>query len=125
MVVGKVPLSKKVQCLIINYIRKNIVVCDGSGTDSKGIKNSFAANNIHYLQIHDGDLWVAGTDNPSIGFCHTVHKSGVQKTVFTEDGNQYCCIGAQPGRAERGVQSGLYRLKHRFPSEHWDSLPRL
>ena len=77
MVVGKVPLSKKVQCLIINYIRKNIVVCDGSGTDSKGIKNSFAANNIHYLRIHDGDLWVAGTDNPSIGFCHTVHKSSV------------------------------------------------
>ena len=23
--------------------------------------------------------------------------------VFTEDGNQYCCIGAQPGRAQRGV----------------------
>ena len=77
MVVGKVPLSKKVQCLIINYIRKNIVVCDGSGTDSKGIKKSFAANNIHYLRIHDGDLWVAGTDNPSIEICHTVHKSSV------------------------------------------------
>jgi hypothetical protein len=27
--------------------------------------------------------------------------------VFTEDGNKYCYIGAQPGRAERGVQSGL------------------
>ena len=47
---------------------------------------------------------------------------GTKNRVFTEDGNKYCCIGAQPGRAERGVQSGLYRLKHGFPSEQWDSL---
>ena len=73
--VGKVPLSKKVQCLSMNYMRNNIVVCDGSSTDSDGIKNSFAANNIHYLWICDGDLWVADTDNASIGLCRTVHKS--------------------------------------------------
>jgi hypothetical protein len=37
---------------------------------------------------------------------------GKKSCVFTEDGNKYCCIaGAQPGRAERGVQSCLYRLK--------------
>ena len=152
VVVGKVPLSEKVQCLSMNYMRNNIVVCDGSDTDSNGIKKSFAANNIHYLQIRDGDLWVADTDNPSISLHHTVNKSsvyiclprekslsimnngrslcmamrtcaltqphslsrGTKNRVFTEDGNKYCCIGAQPGRAERGV--------HRFPSEQWDSL---
>jgi hypothetical protein len=31
----------------------------------------------------------------------------------------------QSGRAETGVKSGLDRLKHRFPSEHWDSLHKV
>jgi hypothetical protein len=42
-----------------------------------------------------------------------------------ENGNKYCCVGAQPGRAERGVQSGLYRLKYRFLSKEWDSIHRV
>ncbi len=50
---------------------------------------------------------------------------GTQNQVFTEDGNKYCCIGVQSGRAERGVQSGLYRLEHGFPSEHWDSFHKV
>jgi hypothetical protein len=50
---------------------------------------------------------------------------GTQNRVFTEDGNKYCCIGVQPGRAERGVKSGLYRQKHGFPSEHWDTLHKV
>ncbi len=45
---------------------------------------------------------------------------GKKNCVFTEDGNKYCCIGAQPGRAERGVQSGLYRLNHGLSSKEWD-----
>jgi hypothetical protein len=32
---------------------------------------------------------------------------GTQNHVFTENGNKYCCIGAQPGRAKRGALSGL------------------
>ncbi len=48
-----------------------------------------------------------------------------QNRVFTEDGTKYCCIGVQPGRAERGVKSGLYRLRHGFPSEHWDTLHKV
>ncbi len=39
---------------------------------------------------------------------------GTKNQVFTEDGNKYCCIGVQPGRAERGVKSGLYKLKPGF-----------
>ncbi len=39
VVVGEVPLSEKVQCLSMNHMRSNIVVCDGSDTDSDGIKN--------------------------------------------------------------------------------------
>ncbi len=50
---------------------------------------------------------------------------GTKNQVFTENGNKYCCIGVQPGRAERGVKFGLYRLKHGFPSEHWDSLHKV
>jgi hypothetical protein len=50
---------------------------------------------------------------------------GTNNHVFTENGNKYCCIGAQPGRAERGVQSGLHRLKYRFPSKEWDSMHRV
>jgi len=38
--------------------------------------------------------------------CQTLTR-GKKNCVFTKDGNKYCCIGAQPGRAERGVQSGL------------------
>jgi hypothetical protein len=47
---------------------------------------------------------------------------GTQNHVFTENSNKYCCIGAQPGRAKRGVLSGLYRLKNGFPSNKWDSI---
>ena len=50
---------------------------------------------------------------------------GTNNHVFTLNGNKYCCIGAQPGRAERGVQSGLCRLKYRFPSKEWDSIHRV
>jgi len=50
---------------------------------------------------------------------------GKKNCVFTEDGNKYCCIGAQPGRAEKGVQSGLYRLKHGLPSKEWDLLHKV
>jgi hypothetical protein len=42
-----------------------------------------------------------------------------------EKGNKYCCVGAQPGRAKRGVLSGLYRLKNGFPSNKWDSIHKL
>jgi len=41
---------------------------------------------------------------------------GTKNHVFTEKSNKYCCVGAQPGRAERGVQSGLYQLKNGFHS---------
>jgi hypothetical protein len=50
---------------------------------------------------------------------------GTQNHVFTENGNKYCCIGAQPVRAKRGVLSGLYRLKNGFPSNEWDSIHKL
>jgi hypothetical protein len=36
---------------------------------------------------------------------------GTNNHVFMEKGNKYLCIGAGPRGAERGVQSGLYRLK--------------
>jgi hypothetical protein len=50
---------------------------------------------------------------------------GTNNHVFTENGNKYCSVGAQPGRAERGVQSGLYRQKYGFLSKEWDSIYRV
>ncbi len=49
-----------------NYIRKNIVVCNGGDTASDAIKNILAFKSVHYCQIRDGDLWVADTANASI-----------------------------------------------------------
>ncbi len=149
----------------LDYIRKNIVVCNGGDTTSDAIKHTPAYKSIHYLQIHDGDLWVADTVNASIGLhfilpgeslpvfiylprdeslgimnngqiickamqsCTSTQRQslarGTNNHVFTENSNKYCCIGAQPGRAERGVQSGLYRLKYKFPSKEWDSMHRV
>jgi hypothetical protein len=143
--------------LSLDYIRNNIVVCDGSDTASSAIQFTSAFNGIHYLCIREGDLWVADTLNASIGLrfivpgdtspaficlprehslrimnnckcicmamktCALTQRQSLSRDkhnqVFTENGNKYCCIGAQPGRAERGVQSGLYRLKYGFPSK--------
>jgi hypothetical protein len=51
-----------------DYIRKNIVVCDGGDTTSDAIKITLAFfRGVHYLQICDGDSWVADTANASIG----------------------------------------------------------
>jgi hypothetical protein len=148
-----------------DYIRKNIVVCDEGDTTSNAIINASAFKSVHYLQIHDGDLWVADTANASIGLCFILPSEsspvfirlprdeslsimnngqrickavqscaltqcqslarGTNNHVFMENGNKYCCVGAQPGRAERGVQSGLYRLKHGFLSKEWDSIHRV
>jgi hypothetical protein len=128
-------------------------------------KNTLALISAHYLQIHDGDLWVADTANASIGLhfilpgellpvfirlprdeslgiintgqkickamqsCASTQRQslarGTNNHVFMENGNKYCCIGAQPGRAERGVQSGLYRPKYKIPSKEWYSIHRV
>ncbi len=50
---------------------------------------------------------------------------GMQNHFFTDHDNIYYSIGAQPGRAEKGVQSGLYKTKHGFPNHHWDSIHKL
>ena len=52
-----------------DYIRKKIVVCNGGDTTSDAIKNTLAFKSVHYLRIHDGDLWVADTTNASTGLC--------------------------------------------------------
>ena len=64
VVVGNGPLKSNVKCLNLDYIRKNIVVCDGGDTDSDGIKHTSA---IHPLRIREGDLWVSDTVNASLG----------------------------------------------------------
>ncbi len=163
VVVGIGPLKLNDKCLSLNYIRNNIVVCDGGDTDSDAIKHT---SGIHPLQIREGDLWVSDTVNASLGLCliapggdkspvfirlpreesikimkngHDLCRAmrtcaltqrqslsrGKKNCVFTEDGNKYYCIGAQPERAERGVQSGLYRLNHGLSSKEWDLMHKV
>ena len=50
---------------------------------------------------------------------------GRRNHIFTDHDNKYYSIGAQPGRAENGVQSGLYKMKHSFPNHHWDCIHRV
>jgi hypothetical protein len=50
---------------------------------------------------------------------------GRRNYVFTDHDSIYYSIGAQPGRAERGVLSGLYKMKHGFPNHHWDCIHKV
>jgi hypothetical protein len=50
---------------------------------------------------------------------------GMRNHVFTDHDNKYYSVGAQPGRAEKGVQSGLYKTKHGFPNHHWDCIHKV
>jgi hypothetical protein len=47
---------------------------------------------------------------------------GRRNHVFTDHNNKYYSVGAQPERAERGVQSALYKMKHDFLNYHWDCI---
>ena len=38
---------------------------------------------------------------------------------------KYCCARAQPGRAQTGVQSGLYRVRNGLPTKDWDLLHKV
>ncbi len=50
---------------------------------------------------------------------------GRRNHVFTDHDDLYYSVGAQPGRAERGVQSGIYKMKHGFPNHHWDCIHKV
>jgi len=76
VVVGNGILTPK--HLSLNYIRNNIVVCDGGATDLDAIKSRYG---IHYLQIREGDLWVCDMVNVSLGL-HYIVPGGDKSPVF-------------------------------------------
>jgi hypothetical protein len=47
--VCNVASNRRVQYMSLDYIRKNIVVCDGGDTTSNAIKKTSALNSVHYL----------------------------------------------------------------------------
>ena len=55
--------STKLKYLTLDYINKNIVVCDEGDNECDGIQNTSDFENVCYLQIRDGDLWVADMVN--------------------------------------------------------------
>ena len=153
--------SSSIQFLSDDFLKNNIVVCDGS-CDPNCVLSPPPSTTWHCLRICHGDLWVADTLNPKMGLrrtdpgdgsaifirlprvdsleimresrhlCMAVRSCaknqrkslsrGAGNRVFVEANHKYCCIGSQPGRAERGVQSGLYRLKHGCSSTDWDAI---
>ncbi len=50
---------------------------------------------------------------------------GMRNHIFAYHDNKYHSVDAQPGRAEEGVQSGLYKMKHGFPNHYWDCIRKL
>ncbi len=47
--VCNVASNRRAQYMSSDYIRENIVVCDGGDTTSNAIKNTLALNSVHYL----------------------------------------------------------------------------
>ncbi len=58
--------SLNIQCLSTDFIKNNIVVCDG-GNDHKRVLSPPLNTTWHCLRICNGDLRVAGSVNPNIG----------------------------------------------------------
>ena len=56
-------VSKKLKYFTLDYIKKNVVVCDGGDNECNGIQNASDFESVCCLQICDGDLWVADTVN--------------------------------------------------------------
>jgi hypothetical protein len=50
---------------------------------------------------------------------------GMRNHVFTDHDNKYYSVGAQPGKAEKEFQSGLYKMKYGFPNHHWDCIHKV
>jgi hypothetical protein len=47
--VCNVASNRRIQYMSLDYVRKNIVVCDGGDSTSDAIKNTSALNSVHYL----------------------------------------------------------------------------
>ena len=50
-------VSKKIKYLTLDYIKKNIGVCNGGDNECDGINNTSDFENICYLRIRDSDLY--------------------------------------------------------------------
>lgn len=64
--------SLKIQCLSTDFIKNNIVVCDG-GNDRKCVLSPPLNTTWHCLRICNGDQWVADTANHHIGLRYSHH----------------------------------------------------
>ncbi len=50
---------------------------------------------------------------------------GEKNLIFTEGGYKYCCMGTQPGRANKGILSGHYRVTQGFPCREWYNIHKV
>ncbi len=111
-----------VQYMSSDYIRKNIVVCNGGDTTSHTIKNTSAFKSVHYLWIRDGDLWVADTANASIGLCFIlpgeslpvfIHLPRDTSLSIMNNGQSICkamqsCASIQSQSLSRGTNNHIF-----------------
>ena len=48
-------VSKKLKYLTLDYIKKNVVVCNGGDNECDGIQNTLDFESVCCLRIRDGD----------------------------------------------------------------------
>jgi hypothetical protein len=138
--------SLNIQCLLTDFIKNNIVVCNG-GNDHKCVLSPPLNTTWHCLRICNGDLWVANTVNPNIGLWYShhdgflifVHLPRVDSFNIMRKSRQLCsavcsCAKNQHTTLSRGTQNHVfvednhkyccvgsqYRLKNGFQSKEWD-----
>jgi hypothetical protein len=71
-------VSLNIQCLLTDFIKNNIVVCEG-GNDHKRVLSPPLNTTWHCLRISNGNLCVADTVNPNIGLWYSRHNGS---TIF-------------------------------------------
>jgi len=113
---------KKVKLLDLDYIRKNVVVCDGDENESNGIQNRPDIDGATCLRVRDGDIWVSDTKCPSIGLRHIlpeasfptfIHLPRSQSLDIMNNGRTIChamclCALSQNQSLSRGKKNHVF-----------------
>ena len=112
--------SLNIQCLSTDFIKNNIVVCDG-GNDHKSVLSPPLNMTWHCLRICNGDLWVADTVNPNIGLRYSQHDGSpifvrlprVDSLNIMRESTQLCsairsCVNNQRTTLSRGTQNHVF-----------------
>ncbi len=112
--------SLNIQCLSTDFIKNNIVVCNG-GNDHKRVLSPPLNTTWHCLRICNGNLWVADTVNPHIGLYFSHHDGSpifvrlprVDSLNIMRESRQLCsavrsCVKNQRTTLSRGTKNHVF-----------------